>query len=70
MHLLSLIFFIYPDPNLAPPKRLPSIAKGLTTARREGEVGAKNQDQLCQRARRSQNQFTPPGDEVNKLIFK
>jgi hypothetical protein len=32
--------------------------------------GAKNRVQICWRARRSQNQFTPLGAGVNKLIFK
>jgi hypothetical protein len=48
-----------PRPHLALPKRL-----------REGEVGSEEPNQLCWRARRSQNQFTPLGAGVNKLIFK
>jgi hypothetical protein len=32
--------------------------------------GAKKRVRLCWRVRRSQNQFTPPGTVVNKLIFE
>jgi hypothetical protein len=50
----SLIFFVYPFPKACLP----------------AGRGAKNRAKLARRARRSQNQFTPLGDGVNKLIFK
>ena len=63
----SLRFFVYPDPrgSKEPSPALLCFGSSLTPA----PGGAKNRSKLSWRARRSQNQFTPLGAGVNKLIF-
>jgi hypothetical protein len=68
MHKDPLIFFVYPDPKGSEEPSQTLIFSGSSITPAPG--GAKNRNRLCWRARRSQNQFTPPGEGVNKLIFK
>jgi len=72
-HNNSLIFFVYPSRKLSgpmgseePSQALPCTGSSLTPA----PGGAKNRCDVYRRARRSQNQFTPLGAGVNKLIFE
>ena len=68
MNKAPLIFFVYPGPKGSeePSPALLCFGSSLTPA----PGGAKNRIKLSWRARRSQNQFTPLGEGVNKLIFK
>ena len=67
-YMLLLIFFVYPGPKGSeePSQAPPCTGSSLTPA----PGGAKNRCDVYRRARRSQNQFTPLGEGVNKLIFK